>query len=252
MNILVFLNIIRDPAGLTVNRKAQKVFVNREAHTINPSDKNALEAALKLGGKVMAVVVGDAPAEDAARLAKAMGASRAVQIRDAVLKTADAHILTQVLEKVVEHVGGADLVLLGDTVSEADTAQVGPRLAAALGRPFINHAHQITLNGTTVNVIAQVPDGFHAFEADLPAVIACAEHSNKPRYATGAHIINVYKAKDAVEVLSVADVGLNAEDLVPLVEVKGESFPPEREPGKRVEGSLDEMAHQVAELIRKA
>jgi len=48
MKILVPLKQILDPAGMMVNRKAGKVFVNREDHMINPADTRALEAALKI------------------------------------------------------------------------------------------------------------------------------------------------------------------------------------------------------------
>ncbi len=37
MNILVILRAVLDPNGFTVNRRAQKVFVNREDFIINPS-----------------------------------------------------------------------------------------------------------------------------------------------------------------------------------------------------------------------
>ena len=63
MNILVLLHPIRNPASFTVNRKAQKIFTHRDEYVINPADKNALEAALRLGATVTAVALGEAPAE---------------------------------------------------------------------------------------------------------------------------------------------------------------------------------------------
>jgi electron transfer flavoprotein alpha/beta subunit len=78
-----------------------------------------------------------------------------------------------------------------------------------------------------------------------------ARDSNKPRYAPGARLVNVYQANDVVEILTAADLGLSEADLAPLTERRGESFPPEREFGKVAEGSLDEIAGRVMDVLRK-
>jgi len=254
MNILVILRAVQDPNGFTVNRRAQKVFVNREQFIINPSDKNALEAALSLATEsdtVVAVALGDAPGEDALRQARAMGAGRALLVRDATLQNADATVVAAALRHLVNHLDETKLVLLGAEVLDADLAQVGPRLAAVLDWPFIEGAQQLEIHGSTIAAIAPQPDGFHKLEADLPAVVSVAPDSNQPRYAPGAKIINVYKDKHAVETHTPADLQLTEADLTPITEVRGESFPPERELGERLEGSPDELARQVAEVIRK-
>lgn len=254
MNILVILRAVLDPSGFTVNRRAQKIFVNREQFIVNPSDANALEAALSLATErdtVVAVALGDAPAEDALRQAKAMGAGRALLVRDAALKSADAALVAATLRRLATHLDETKLILLGSEVLDADLAQVGPRLAAALDWPFIAGAHHLELHGSTATAVVPQPDGFHKFEADLPTVITIARDSNQPRYAPGAKIINVYKDKQAVETHTVADLGLTETDLAPLTALRGESFPPERELGKRLEGSPDDLAQQVAEVIRK-
>jgi electron transfer flavoprotein alpha/beta subunit len=255
MNILVILRAVPDPSGFTVNRRAQKVFVNREEDIVNPSDKNALEAALALATEndtVVAVALGEAPAEDALRQARAMGAGRALLVRDASLKNADAMVVAAALRRLVHHLDETKLVLLGAEVLDADLAQVGPRLAAALDWPFVAGAHQLELHGAALTALVPQPDAFHKLEADLPVVVAVAPDCNQPRYAPGARIINVYKDKSAVETHTAGDLQLSESDLTPVVERRGESFPPERELGKRLEGDLDEVARQVAEVIRKA
>jgi len=244
MNILVFLRVVRDPAGITVNRKAQKVFINRENYLLNPADKNALEAALTIAADhtLIAVALGGAPAEDALRQARALGAHRAVLVPETL---ADALTLTTALHKVIEHMGSAELIVLGADVLDADTAQVAPRLAAALARPLISAAHQITLIPTTVQGIARQADGFHTLEADLPAVVTVSRDSNKPRYANAAHIMNMYRAPDAIERLSLADLGLSADDLQPVTDYRGDSFPAEREFGQVVGvGELAEILNR--------
>jgi electron transfer flavoprotein beta subunit len=249
MNILVILRAVKDPAGLTVNRKAQKVFVNREEYIFNPSDRNALEAALRLAGQVTLAACGGAPAEQVLRDARAMGAERAFLLKDRALERADAGVLTLALSRLLDRIGGADLVLCGAECLDADLAQVGPRLAQALHRPFIGEAHRLSLGEGVLRAIAAHGRGFRQLEADLPAVAAVAVHSNKPRYAPGKHLINVYTDALAVESLTAADLELSEAELMPAVTARGEAFPPEREPGTRLEG---DVVGQLVDLIRHA
>ena len=254
MNTLVILHPIQDPLGLTVNRRAQKVFVNRRQYVFNPSDRNALEAALRLGGHVTVVGFGGGPAEQVLRDARAMGAARAIQIKDSALQQADALALTHVLQRVVEQLGNVDLVLSGGEVVDADFAQIGPRLAQALDWPIILDAHRVEAgDGARRAVRAIAPRGavFHNAEADLPAVITIARDSNKPRYAHAGRVVAAYTASNAVEVWNAADLGLSEAELTSVAEQRGESFPPERELGKRLEGDIDEVARQAAEIIQK-
>lgn len=251
MNIIVIIRPVRAPDSFTVNRKAQKIFIHRDEYVINPSDKNALEAALRLGATVTAVTHGDAPADESARWARAMGAARAIRVSDPALAHADASAHVAVLQRLISHIGDIDLALLGAEVLDSDLAQVGPRLAQALDWPFLLDAHQLALAGQGLKAVVPRAGLFHNTETHLPAVVAVARDSNQPRYAHGREIINTFKDQRAVEVLSLADLQLTEADVAPLVEVRGQSFPPERELGRRLEGAPAEMAQQVVETLRK-
>jgi electron transfer flavoprotein beta subunit len=251
MHILVVLHPIRDPAAFTVNRKAQKIFQRsgREPHMLNPADKNALETALQLNGNVTAVALGEAPAEDVLRWARALGADRAIQVTG--VAHFDASVETTILQRVMAQIGKVDLVLLGAEVLGADLAQVGPRLAEVMGYSFFSDALQVSIVDKTVQVVVERWGGAQRGEADLPTVIAIPRDSNQPRYAHGSAIIHFYQAPDAVETLTPATLGLTDADLTPLVEMRGESFPPERELGRKLDGDVPDLARQVLEMIRK-
>src|SRR5262245_20824237 len=128
MTILVWLHAVHDPASFTVNRKAQKIFYHRDDYLLNPADKNALEAALQLGGTMIAVSIGEGPADDVVRQARALGATRAIRVSDPALAQVDASAHVAVLQRLITHLGGVELVLLGAEVLDSDLAQVGPRL----------------------------------------------------------------------------------------------------------------------------
>jgi electron transfer flavoprotein beta subunit len=271
MNITVVLHPVRAPNSFTVNRRAQKIFIHREEFILNPADKNALEAALRLAeqphpplpspdrfaerqerGSVTAVAFGEAPADEVVRLARAMGAARAIRVSDSALARADASAHVAVLKRLVAHVGGADLILLGAEVLDSDLAQTGPRLAQALDWPLISEAHQLSVSGNTLTAVVRRQGAFHNVGAALPAVVGVARDSNKPRYAHGRDLLDTFKAQDAVEVLTLADLQLSEADVAPFVEVRGESFPPERELGRMLDGALDDVALQLVGIIRKS
>ena len=255
MNMVVVLRAVQDPAGLVVNRKAQKVFVNREAYQLNPADHNALEAALSaagVGDTVTALGYGGPPAEDALRDALAAGAGRALWVRAPELQCADAAVLTHVLRRAIEYLGGADVVALGAEVIDADLAQIGPRLAAALAGTYVGNVHRFAPGqGGMVRAVvpAEAAGGYRLIEADQPIIAAVMRDCNQPRFAPAARIITIYSTPDAVEVVTLAELGLGEAELAPLTEARGESFPPERELGARLEGTDEETARRVAEMV---
>lgn len=249
MNILAIMRAIQDPLGLTVNRKAQRVFVNREQIIGNPADRNALEAALRLGGAVTAVAFGGGPADQVLRDARALGAQRALRLQDPAWDKADAFVLANTLKAVVQYLGGLDLVVCGAEVLDADLAQVGPRLAHALGWSFAADAHQVTAAAGEARFIAWHAGAFHQAAVTLPAVLAVPPDSNKPRLPAGKNLINIYTDPGAVETLTAADLGLSEAELTPAGEPRGQVFPPERELGRRLDG---DSAAQLADLLRLA
>jgi electron transfer flavoprotein beta subunit len=256
MNIVVVLRAVQDPAGLMVNLRAQKVFVNREAHRLNPADHNALEAALRQAGtehRVTVIGYGGAPVEDVLRDALAAGADRAVWIQAPTLQFPDAAVLTDVLRRALERQGSADLVLFGAEVVDADLAQVAPRLATALDAAFVGPIHDLRLGEAgEVQMVVRGPDGYRWIEADAPVVAAVARDSNQPRFAPAARIITVYSTPEAVEMVALDELGLSEAELAPLTERRGESFPPERELGTVLEGGGAETAKRIADELKVA
>ena len=85
-------------------------------------------------------------------------------------------------------------------------------------------------------------------EAPLPAVFTAQRGLNEPRYAS---LPGIMKAKKKpLEKKSLADIGLNADDLgKPKTFVVAMSFPPERSGGRMIEG---EDAKAKAAALAKA
>jgi electron transfer flavoprotein beta subunit len=262
MRVIVPIKQILDPSGVTVNRRAERIFINREEYIINPNDKNALEEALKLkdgqGAEVVVVTMGPERADDALREAMAMGADSAFLLTDEAFEKADIPVATTVLGKAIQKIGDYDLIITGCQAADTGAGQLGPRLAEYLGLPQITEVRQLVAvgDGKVKGKRNQArPErsrrgqGYAEVEASLPALLTVAQDANEPRYPTGVGIINAYREWE-VTVWGASDLGLEAEELQPLTEEKRISFPPERELGAKITGSPEEAAKELVQYLK--
>jgi len=273
MRVIVILGQVLDPSGIVVKGKAGRIFVNREEYILQPADRCALEAALRIkdatGAEVVALPRGPLPDDDVLRQALAAGADRAVYLIGDGFEGADDAVMAGVLAAAVERLGGADLVLTGATTLDTGQGQLGPRLAEALGCPQIVAAWQVEIQRISESAKEKVQaviryslppvredggGGYVTVEADLPAVVTMLPRSLKLRYPDGVRLINVYKGvgeiAEALEEWDVADL-VDAESLKLLLERRGQDFPPERERGVRTRGTPEEMARAVTDALRQ-
>jgi electron transfer flavoprotein beta subunit len=243
MKIVVAIKQVLDPRGFTVNRKAEKIFVNREEYIINPVDRCALEVALRLkdagGAEVIVLAGGPERTGDALRQAWAMGADRGIHLTDKLFAGADGLVAAKLLATAIRKLAGVDLALTGDRALDTGAGEVGPRLAEALGWPHILAAHRVEVSDGVVKAIVAVGKQFFAVEAQRPAVVIIASGANQPRYGNAARVINSYREWNP-EVWNAADLGLTESDLRVAVEKRGQAFPPERQPGT-ILGSASEL-----------
>ena len=254
MRIIVPIKQILDPSGMTVNRRRERIFINREEYIINPNDKNALEEALKLkdkqGAEVVAVTMGPGRADDALREALAMGADSGFLLTDEAFEKADISVATTVLGTAIQKIGDYDLIIAGCQAADTGAGQLGPRLAEYLGLPQITEVCELMAAGDSqVKAKCNRGQGYAVVEASLPALLTVAQDANKPRYPTGARIINAYREWE-VTVWGRSDLGLEAEELQPLMEEKRISFPPERALGTKITGAPEEAARELVRYLK--
>jgi electron transfer flavoprotein beta subunit len=248
MKVLVCVKQVLDPTGIIVNRKAEKVFINREEFILEPASKAALEAAsdLKQAGvasQVIAISVGPERVEDGLREAMARGADRAIWVRS---EGGDALVIANLIAAAARKIGEIDLILAGHQSLDTGAGELAPRVAEALDWPQILGAAKIDAgaNGVTAvvarsGVLAGAVGGdadgssFVEVEASVPVVVSLLAEAYRGSYANGWRLMDAYK-KWAVEAWSTADLDLGEDDLRPLTIKKEDAFPPERQPGTPV------------------
>ncbi len=155
---------------------------------INPYDEFAIEAALQLrdaagAGEVVVVSLGPPEATKELRTCLAMGADRAVLIKDGDAPHRDAHATAAALAGAIKGLS-PDLVLCGKQAIDRDQGQVGTLLAYALGVPCVTEIRKLAVEDGKAVVERAGEDGTtERLEVPLPALLTCQKGLNEPRYA---------------------------------------------------------------------
>ncbi len=233
------------------------------ATIINPDDKNAVEAALKLkdatGCKVVVVTMGPPPAEGMLRELLAMGADEAILVSGREFGGSDTFATSQILAAAIKKLGieDDDIVFCGRQAIDGDTAQVGSQIAEKLDIPQISYAADIQKEGNTITVKRMLEDGYMTIQTHTPCLLTCIKELNVPRYMSIKGIMGCYNKP-----VTVYDYNALKDD--PLIDpatigLKGsptnifKSFtPPQKGQGKMLEGAdMSTCQELVGELQKK-
>lgn len=248
MNIVVLLKQTFDSEAkiaLTGDGQIDSAGVNL---VMNPYDEIAVEAGLQLkeahGGEVTILCVGPSSAQSAIRTALAMGADKSVLIDDPAIDLTDDLATAKILAKALEEIP-YDIILVGRMAIDDGTVQLPLRLAEALNLPGVSTVLDLQVADGKATVVREIDGGSETVEVDLPAVIAAQQSLNEPRYPAMAGIMKA--KKKPLEVKTLADLGLSADDVATSLEIEGYALPPEKEAGQMIQG---EPAEQAAEVVR--
>src|SRR5262245_55632711 len=155
---------------------------------INPYDEFAVEAALRVkeaagAGEVIVLSLGPAETTKELRTCLAMGADRAILIKDADAPRRDAAATAAVLAGALKELS-PDLVLCGKQSVDRDQGQVGLLVAYQLGLPCVTEIRALAVESGVAKVERAGDDGTtEKYEVKLPAVLTCQKGLNEPRYA---------------------------------------------------------------------
>ncbi len=251
MRIVVCVKQVYDPKTLKISRSREEFDMREATKIMNPADKYALEAALKLrealGGEVIALTIGEENAEDVVREAVAFGADRGALVLAA--GPLSGKTVTALAAAGIGRLGDVELVLTGQAGATDGTGSLAPRLAVALGWSFLLDAVQFETDAGGLTALAAQGAIAERMPVTTPAVVSVAPGVTRPRYPHPARIAIAW-TPDLVETWTVADLGVAGDALMPDAEMGGLVLGPERTRGQVLSGGPRESAHELVNILR--
>lgn len=226
------------------------------ALVISVYDEHALEVALKLkegvGGRVMALSLGEPTATQALRKALAMGADEAVLVNDPQLLNSDAPGVATILASAIKKIGRYDLVLCGCESADWGHKAVGPLLAEELEIPCVTFASRIEARGDKLVLRKVMEDGYELIESPLPVLATItSDETNIPRYPKVRDIM--LAAKKTIQIWTAADLGLDLSKVeAARIELRNLYIPVRESKCEIIEGETpEEMAERLVLRLRE-
>jgi electron transfer flavoprotein beta subunit len=249
MNVVVTVKYVPDPQGTPSLGPDNFLVRDGVEGALDPGDEFGVEAALQaveqLGGEVTAVSVGPEAAASAVQRALAMGAHRGVLVTDDALRGADALATARVLTAAIRR-GPFDLVICGVESTDGYTGTLPMTMAAMLEVSSATFARSLEVSDGLARIQRQTESGYDVVECSLPAVVTVTAGATEPRYPS---LKGIMQAKQKpFERLSLAELGLRAEDVAPLQRVVEVAEAPGKPPGERIEAGDGAIA-RIADLL---
>ncbi|MFS0553822.1 electron transfer flavoprotein subunit beta/FixA family protein [Brevibacillus sp. 179-C9.3 HS] len=248
MNILVLMKQTFDTEEKIVlqNGSISEEGVN---FIINPYDEYAIEEAIKLrdehGGEVTVITIGPERAESALRTALAMGADQAVMIDSEGLNL-DEYSSAKILAAVIKD-REFDLIIGGNVAIDYGSGQVGPRLAEELNIPQVTTITKLEIEGIQATIERDVEGDKEIIAVTLPVLVTAQQGLNEPRYPS---LPGIMKAKKKpIERVEVGDLPIEA-DIEARTVVTETFFPPKKQAGRILNGTIQEQTTDLARLLR--
>jgi electron transfer flavoprotein beta subunit len=249
MKIVVAYKWTRDPEEATV-RADGTVDWSRAKPGISTYDPVAIELARRLaeaaGAELIGVTVGakGVGVAIASKAALSRGLDRVVIVEDESLQDAGRSELAAVLAAVVQHIGGVDLVVTGDSSVDVAAKMVPTLLAGELGWPAVAEVTAADGQAGALRVERAIPGGTQVLEISGPAVLAASADAAVPRVPGMKDLLAA--GKKPVEQVELAAVNVPARSAV--VTVTGRSRPDRKaRQGQLIDTS--DPAAAAAELV---
>jgi electron transfer flavoprotein beta subunit len=240
MDIIVCMKRVPDSAAkIKVAEDGKSIDPSGVEYIISPYDEMALERALQLkeehGGSVTVVCLGVPEATKEIRQALAMGADKAIHVKD----TGGSRGPAGIAKVLADTIKGRpfDLLMFGRQSIDADNCAVGVMVAGVLDIPVVTLVTKLEVADGKATVHREAEGGTEVLEIALPAAFSAQRGLAEPRYASIKGIMKA-KKKPIEEIDAPEPSGaLTLESLAP---------PPERTAGKIV----GEGVEAVPELVR--
>ena len=226
---------------------------------LNEWDEYAIEEAVQLqeagvAEEVVTVTIGSEETEQTIRQALAKGADRALRVWDDALEDVDlldVGAKTEILSAVIE-AEEPDLVLSGVQSGDDSFGATGVSVAEEVGYQWAAVVNSLDLeaDSETASVRRELEGGVEELtEVDLPAVLTIQTGINEPRYASLRGIRQAQRKP--LEAQTLADLDLEPEVVAGDLSLTAMYEPESESEATIFEGSPDDTAGELADLLRE-
>ena len=252
MNIVVIIRQTPDTeTKIKLGSEPSKIDPTGITWIINPYDEFSIEKALKIkeqvnAGEVVLLACGPSRTEEAIRQGLAMGADRAIFIKEDALEYADPFTISKLLAKELKNMQ-FDLLLSGKKVIDLETSQIPIFVAEELGLTHVSFVMKFTEVDVANKkvVVDREADGSHEIiEVQLPALITCDRGEDIPRYAS---ITGIMKAKKK----EIKEIKPEIPEISSRTEIVSMELPPSRKEAKIFEGEIPEKVAALVKALRE-
>ncbi|MBC8284331.1 MAG: electron transfer flavoprotein subunit beta/FixA family protein [Nitrospinae bacterium] len=258
MKIIVCIKQVLDTAA-KIEIQGDKIVSPGSPFIMNPYDEFAVEEAIRIKtelpeSEITVFSLGPDSVKETLKRALAMGADRAIHISDPLFEGLDHSQVAKILASAISK-ETFDLVLCGRQAVDDDMAQMGPALAVLLEIPFSTVVTKIKFSEDfkSADITRQIEGGSEIRKnMSLPFLVTCQKGLNEPRLPSLKGIMAAKKKE--IQNLTAADLDMDGKLLGPQnnkLQTTKLSLPPERKKGIILEGTDEDIAKQLATIIRE-
>lgn len=254
MKIAVLIKRVPDTASVfKIAADSKSVDTTGLKFVMSPYDEHAMEEAIatREAGKadeVIAVTMGGEGTQETIRTALAMGADRAIFVKDDAINTFSSRGVSEALAAALK-TENPGLIFAGKQAVDDDASQVPERVAEILGIPHASVVTRFEMGDGSVTVDREIEGGHYTMEVPVPGLFTFQKGINTPRYPT---LPNIMKAKKKeIKEMSLADLGLDAGALASTLSVEGMALPRQDRLTKILDGDTPERVQQLLSVLRE-
>ncbi|WP_049972601.1 electron transfer flavoprotein subunit beta/FixA family protein [Haladaptatus cibarius] len=256
MKVLV---LVKEVAELAEDFEISDLVIKEryKEHVLNEWDEYAIETAVQISEErseeveIVSATIGPETCEETIRLALAKDVDRAIRFWDDIFSQdiVDARVRATVLEAIVDR-EKPDLILTGVQADDDGFGVTGVMLAERIGFHWAAVVNHLQLTEDTARVRRELEGGVEEVASvPLPAVLTIQTGINDPRYAS-LRGIRQAKRKE-IEEIDLADLDLDSDHFTQQLERRSLVKPESESDMVRFEGEADEVASELAELLRE-
>jgi len=213
---------VRVEEDIRINQADLAVDLSKAKGKISDYDRNAIEAARRMGeaagSEVVGLTFGSGDIKTSLKDALSRGLSQAFWVNDQAAEQADGYVTAKVLAAAINKIGDYNLIVCAEGAADTYAHQVGPRIAALLNLPVISCVKSMHLEGNKLVAIRKLENCTEKVETSLPAIVTVLPEINAAPIPGLKSVLDAGKKQNTE--LKLTDLGVTATEVTRQTQIK--------------------------------